>query len=100
MAPRLSEKVHHGLAALNVALQQRPGTTGPVHLPSLLKALYRLKVVARAFPGGPSFKGLPRWHSGKEPACQYRSHRRCRFHFWGWDDPLEEEMATHSSILA
>ena len=23
-----------------------------------------------------------------------------RFRFLGWDDPLEEEMATHSSILA
>ena len=23
-----------------------------------------------------------------------------RVQFWGWEDPLEEEMATHSSILA
>ena len=22
--------------------------------------------------------GLPRWRSGKEPACKYRRHRRCR----------------------
>ena len=38
---------------------------------------------------------LPRWLSGKEPTCQ------CG---WvgslGWEDPLEKEMATHSSILA
>ena len=41
-------------------------------------------------------KGLPRWLSGKESACQCRRHTRHRFE----EDPLEEEMATHSSILA
>ena len=42
---------------------------------------------------------LPRWFSGKESTCQCRRHRR---YFWslGWEDPLEEEIATHSSILA
>ena len=42
-------------------------------------------------------KGLPRWLSGKEPNCQCR-----RFGFDPWEEkiPLEEEMATHSSILA
>ena len=43
--------------------------------------------------------GLPWWLCGKEPACRCRKHRRL-----GFDplrkDPLEEEMATHSSILA
>ena len=43
--------------------------------------------------------GFPGGTSGKELACQYR---RCET--WvpspGWEDPLEEEMATHSSILA
>ena len=29
-----------------------------------------------------------------------RRHKRCRFKPWDWDDPLEEGMATHSSILA
>ena len=38
--------------------------------------------------------GLTRWHSGKESTCQ------CRVGFLGWEDPLEEGMATHSSILA
>ena len=33
----------------------------------------------------------------KEPACQCR---RCGFDPWVWEDPLEDEMATHSSILA
>jgi len=38
--------------------------------------------------------------SGKESACQCRRCKRCRFlHLLGWDDPLEEEMATSSSIL-
>ena len=36
--------------------------------------------------------GLPRWHSGKESACQCKRSL-------GWEDPLEEKMATHSSIL-
>ena len=26
--------------------------------------------------------GLPKWHSGKEPACQCRRHKRCRFDPW------------------
>ena len=43
------------------------------------------------------FSGLPRWLSGKESPCQYK---RCEFDPWGWEDSLEKEMATHSSILA
>ena len=41
--------------------------------------------------------GLPWWLSGKETACQCRS---LRFDPWAGEDPLEKEMATHSSILA
>ena len=37
------------------------------------------------------------WLGGKESACQCR---RLRFDPWVRKDPLEEEMATHSSILA
>ena len=44
--------------------------------------------------------GLLRQHSGKESACQCRRCRRHGFDPWVWDDPLEEEVATHSSILA
>ena len=29
-----------------------------------------------------TISGLPRWHSGKESACQCRRCRRCRFHPW------------------
>ena len=49
----------------------------PDHLTCLLRNLYT---------------GQDRWYSGKESA----SH--CRF--LSWEDPLEEGMATHSSILA
>ena len=38
--------------------------------------------------------GLPRWLSGKESADHAGGHRL------GHEDPLEKEMATHSSILA
>ena len=44
--------------------------------------------------------GLPRWLGGKESACQCKRGRGT----WVWslshEDPLEGEMATHSSILA
>ena len=42
------------------------------------------------FPGGSVLKTLP--------ATQETQEMRVRF--LGWEDPLEEEMATHSSILA
>ena len=41
--------------------------------------------------------GFPGAPSGKESACQCRRHRQ--FQSLGREDPLEEEMATHSSIL-
>ena len=40
---------------------------------------------------------LPWWLSGKESACQCS---RKGFDPLGHEDPLEKEMATHSSILA
>ena len=40
---------------------------------------------------------LSRWLSGKESTCQCR---RLRFDPWFGKYPLEEEMVTHSSILA
>ena len=39
-------------------------------------------------------------HSDKEPACQCRIHKRHGFSPWVGKIPLEEGMATHSSILA
>ena len=38
--------------------------------------------------------------NGKEPACQCRRLKEMRIPSLGWEDALEEEMATHSSILA
>ena len=35
-----------------------------------------------------------------EPACCYRRHKRQGFEPLGLEDPMEEEMATHSGILA
>ena len=43
------------------------------------------------FPGGPR---------GKEPTCQCRKHKRPQLPSLDWEDPLEENMTTHSSILA
>ena len=40
--------------------------------------------------------GFPGGASGKEPACQHRTHERHRLD----EDPLEEGIATLSSILA
>ena len=42
---------------------------------------------------------LPRWFSGKESACTARD-TETQFQSLGQEDPLEKEMATHSSILA
>ena len=41
------------------------------------------------------YNGLPWWLSSKEPACQ---GKEMRVRSLGWENPLEEEMATHSSI--
>ena len=44
---------------------------------------------------------LPRWLSGKEPACQCRRWRRCDLDPWVGKSPWRQIlMATHSSILA
>ena len=45
-------------------------------------------------------EGLPRWHNGKESTYQYRRCKRCGFNPWVGKSPLEEEMATQSSIPA
>ena len=49
-------------------------------------------------------RGFPGSTSGKESACQCRRHKYLGFDLWSdpgdWKDPLEKEVATHSSILA
>ena len=44
--------------------------------------------------------GFPDGGSGKEPACQCRKHNEAWIRSLGQEDPLEEEVATHSSILS
>ena len=44
--------------------------------------------------------GLPMWHDGKESTRQYRRHKSGQVRSLCLEDPLEKEMATHSSILA
>ena len=39
----------------------------------------------------------PQWLSGKESALPMQEIRVCSL---GWEDPLEEEMTTHSRYLA
>ena len=43
--------------------------------------------------------GLPRWPSGEEPACPLQETQGTQVQSLGWEDPLEEGMATHSNIL-
>ena len=43
---------------------------------------------------------VPGGTSGKERACQCRRHKETWVRSLGQEDPLEEAMATHSSILA
>ena len=43
--------------------------------------------------------GLPRWHSGKESTCQCKRSGDTGS-TPAWEDPLEKEMATHSSSFA
>jgi len=44
--------------------------------------------------------GISAGAAGKEPPCQCRRCKKTRVQSLGREDPLEEEMATHSSILA
>ena len=44
--------------------------------------------------------GFPDGPSGKELACQCRRCQRRKVQPLGGEDPLEEALATHSSILA
>ena len=46
------------------------------------------------------YRRLPGGANGKESACQWWSHKRCRCDPWLRKIPLEEGRAAHSSILA
>ena len=44
--------------------------------------------------------GFPGGARGEEPACRCRRFKEMWVQSLGWEDPLEEGTATHSSILA
>ena len=46
------------------------------------------------------FWGCPGGAGGKEFTCRCRILQEMRVQFLGWEDPLEEKMATHSNNLA
>ena len=46
------------------------------------------------------YLGFPGGISSKEPSCQCRQMQEMWVRSLGWEDPLKEGMATHSSILA
>ena len=47
------------------------------------------------------YSWLPHWLRGKESTYNAGDHLQCRRCWFNpWEDPLEKEMATHSSILA
>ena len=71
------------------------------------KLLRRGEVPSMAIPDSPvkqveciGVEGLPMWCSGKESTCKCRRLKRCEFNPSVEEIPLEEEMTTHSSILA
>ena len=43
---------------------------------------------------------LPQWIRSRESVCMAGDVQGTQFQSLGWEDPLEKEMATHSSILA
>ena len=45
------------------------------------------------------FYGFPAGLSGKEPTCNAGDFQKTQAQSLGWEEPLAEEMATHSSIL-
>ena len=63
-----------------------------------------VSLVAQGFPSGAS--GKKKKQTKKNQACQCRRHKNAISGFDPWvqslgqEDPLEEDMATHSSILA
>ena len=43
--------------------------------------------------------GFPGGARGKDPACQCRGCKEHRVRSLGWEDPLEEAMATHFTVF-
>ena len=63
------------------------------------KHIYIKKLLSKIYKELITYRGFPDDTTGKEPACQCRQHETW-LQSLGQDDPLEQGMATHSSILA
>ena len=85
------DPLEEGMATHSSVLAWRiPGMVEPDGLPSMEShSQTRLKRLSSSSSSS----------SGKEPACQCRRHKR-RGQALDREDPLEEEMVNHSSILA
>ena len=64
-----------------------------------IKKIYILKIRQKKNRLIGKENGPPRWHNDKESTCQCK-RQETRVRPLGWEDPLEECMATHSSVLA
>ena len=58
------------------------------------EALFHKVYLSKGFPGGSAVKSLPAMQEARELCSS------CAVQSLGWEDPLEEGVATHSSILA
>ena len=70
--------------------QVSPGVTQKIDFILASECIALHSAAVQGFPSGPAVKNLPAMQETQE--TWIRSP--------GWEDPLEEEMATHSSILA
>ena len=84
------------LSPLHPSLPPPTPTSGNHHS---VPCVYKLNFLCVCFVFKIPYKitGLPRCTSGKEPNCRWGRHG---FESLGQEDPLEKEMATHSSVLA
>ena len=77
--------VHHQRPVLALTHVHRVPDTPVAYLEALYRKATSLNILQMA------------WHKGKESTCQHTRCRRCSI---PPPDPLEEEMVSHSSVLA
>ena len=81
-----AEKHYPGRWATRVEITILPYVWGPDTEP------YKRKIINKM--------GFPDGSADKEFTCNEQDTQEMGFQSLGWNDPLEEEMATHSSMLA
>ena len=86
---------HEGL--VSGATQQRSRITERRAEKAICSARRRISLI---WEQTPACMGLPRWLIRKESACNSEDIQETWIPSLGREDPLEKEMATHSSILA